>query len=263
MSELFALIDMDSMQLALLCFVVFIAAVIRGFSGFGFGAVVMTAGSLFMRPLDLVPISLILEIAATAHMLPSIWRRIDWRAVGWITAGSIVTVPFAQLLLASLPVMTTRLVTCIGVLVATLLLMVGYTFVTQKHKTVYFSVGLISGAMNGIAAIGGIVCTLVMLSMSASPAVVRATTSMYLMAGDIGAIGLGYAADTGVFTTTAWWRVLALLPALFAGVWLGSRQFANTSPESWRRIAIRLVLFLAITGIVRVVYDVIVGVETV
>jgi len=250
---------MNVLTFALLSFVVFVAAVVRGFSGFGFGAVVMTAGSLFMRPLDLVPISLILEVAATAHMLPGIWRRIDWRAVGWITAGSVVTVPFAQLLLASLPVVTTRLVACVGVFVATLMLMAGLTLTTQKFRSLFFSVGLVSGAMNGIAAIGGIVCTLVMLSISAAPAVVRATTAMYLMVGDIFAIGIGYAADTGVFTSTAWWRVLALLPALFAGVWLGSRQFANTSAESWRRIAMRLVLVLAITGIARVVYDLIAG----
>jgi len=178
--------------------------------------------------------------------------------VGWITVGSIITVPFAQTLLVSLPVATTRLVACVGVLIATILLMAGYSVATRKYRTMYFSAGLVAGSMNGIAAIGGIVCTLVMLSISAGPAVVRATTSMFLMVGNIGAIGLGYAADTGVFTSVAWWRVLLLLPALFAGVWLGSRQFSNTSPETWRRIAMRLVLLLAITGIARVVYDLVV-----
>jgi len=39
---------MNAVTFVLLSFVVFVAAVLRGFSGFGFGAVVMTAGSLYL-----------------------------------------------------------------------------------------------------------------------------------------------------------------------------------------------------------------------
>ncbi len=256
MQTLLDLVALDLAQFLLLSMVVLVAAIIRGFSGFGFGAILLTAGSLFMRPVDLVPVSLILEIAATVHMLGNIWRHIDWKTVGWIVAASLVTVPFAQILLLNLPVTGTRLIVSVSVFTLALMLLRGFTLKTDRLRTVYFTGGLVSGALNGIAAVGGIVCTLMVLALQASPAVARATTSMYLLIGNIGAVGIGHAANTGLFTETVAWRVVAMLPVLFLGVWLGTRRFSTTDAQSWRKIAIRLVLILAICGILRVVYDI-------
>lgn len=259
MQSLLSLIDMSLTQFLLLNLVVLLAAVIRGFSGFGFGAILLTAGSLFMRPVDLVPVSLILEIAATIHMLGGIWRNVDWKVVAWMVLASLFTVPFAQMLLAALPVTTTRAIVSVAVFVLASMVFAGFKLQTKRLRTVYITGGLVSGVLNGVAAIGGIVCTLILLAIQATPAVTRATTSMYLLIANMGGVSLGYTADTGLFNETVIWRVVALLPILFIGILIGTRQFTNTDAQSWRLHAVRLVLILATCGILRVVYDLTLG----
>jgi len=135
------------------------------------------------------------------------------------------------------------------------MLLRGMTYRSPRHGLLFSFAGLSSGLINGIAAVGGIVCTLSMLAIGSAPAMVRATTAMYLMVADIYAIGIGYAVDTGIFNATVWYRVAVLTLPLMLGVWLGSRQFALITDQTWRRIAFLLLITLSLAGIARIVYD--------
>ena len=65
---------------------VFIAAVVRGFAGFGFSALSVVTLSFFMPPTIIVPIVLMMEIIASAWMLPGVWRYVDWL---WLRPSAI------------------------------------------------------------------------------------------------------------------------------------------------------------------------------
>ena len=52
---------------------VFGAAIVRGFSGFGFSLLTITALTLALPPVDVIASVLILEVAASVHLLPSVW----------------------------------------------------------------------------------------------------------------------------------------------------------------------------------------------
>lgn len=52
------------------------AAFVRGYSGFGFSLLAITALSLRLAPAEIVPSIFLMEIAASLHLLPSIWRDI-------------------------------------------------------------------------------------------------------------------------------------------------------------------------------------------
>ena len=56
---------------------IFLAAIVRGFSGFGFSLLSITAISIFMPAQEIVPSIFMLEVAASINMIPSIWREID------------------------------------------------------------------------------------------------------------------------------------------------------------------------------------------
>ena len=59
--------------------VVFIAALVRGYSGFGFSALTIASLSILIAPAKIVPVILLVEIVAGIGMLPSVWKHIDWR----------------------------------------------------------------------------------------------------------------------------------------------------------------------------------------
>ncbi|MDH3691288.1 MAG: hypothetical protein OEU36_17735 [Gammaproteobacteria bacterium] len=60
-----------------LVLVVLVAAVIHGYTGFGFSALVVSGASLALPPAKVVPTVLLLEVAASIHMLPTVWKDID------------------------------------------------------------------------------------------------------------------------------------------------------------------------------------------
>ena len=61
--------------------IVFLAAIVRGYSGFGFSLLAVTALSLLYAPAIVIPSVFLLEIAASIHLLPGLWRDIHWRSL--------------------------------------------------------------------------------------------------------------------------------------------------------------------------------------
>src|SRR5262245_29391641 len=73
--------------LALSSTAIFLAAIVRGFSGFGFSLLSITAISLLMPIKDIVPSIFLLEIAASMNLIPGIWREIDGKSLRWLMLG--------------------------------------------------------------------------------------------------------------------------------------------------------------------------------
>ncbi len=82
---------------------VFLAAVVRGFSGFGFSLLAVSALTLFYAPAEVVPAVFLLEVAASLHLLPSIWKDIHWRSLLPLIIGCLVATPVGAYLLANIP----------------------------------------------------------------------------------------------------------------------------------------------------------------
>src|ERR1017187_188427 len=117
------------MQILILVYAVvciFGAAVVRGYSGFGFSLLAITSLSLLLPPAEIVPSIFIMEVAASLHLLPSVWRNIHWRALLWLTVGCFVGTPFGVYALAHVAPAPMTLALAIFVLIAAILLARGY-----------------------------------------------------------------------------------------------------------------------------------------
>ncbi len=65
-----------------LAFCILGASFIRGYSGFGFSALVVSASSLVTSPLYFVPVVMLLEVAATIGQAPAAWANASKRLLG-------------------------------------------------------------------------------------------------------------------------------------------------------------------------------------
>ena len=90
----------------------------RGYSGFGFSLLAITSLSLLLPPAQTVPSIFIMEVAASLHLLPSVWRDIHWRALLWLAIGSLVGTPFGVYALAHVPAAPMTLALAVFVLIA-------------------------------------------------------------------------------------------------------------------------------------------------
>ena len=231
---------------------VFVAAVIRGFSGFGLSALVVSSVSLVLPPAEIVPMTLLLEAVASLRMLPAVRHDMDWKIMGGLMAGAVPAVPAGAWLLASLPDAAMRGVISLLVLGASLLVWRGMVFSRAPGVRAHAATGLVSGGMFGAAAVGGLPVVVYLLAASIPAATTRAVLTLYLML-----MGLYGAAVTGAFgllTVEGVWRVVLFLPPLFVGVAIGGRKFASAHPDSYRHFTLVLLVLLALAGLARALF---------
>jgi uncharacterized protein len=235
---------MDWLSLAFACFCIFSAAVVRGFSGFGFSLLSISALSLVYAPAEIVPSIFMLEVAASIHLLPSIWKDVHWRSLLPLTLGCLVATPLGVYLLANVPARPMQLALSVFVLVATMLLWKGYALKSMPGTLATTAAGAASGLANGAFGIGGPPVVLFYFSSPAGNIAGRASLIMFFLITDV--IGLANQSMYGLVTWDAVWRAMIYLPALVVGVWIGARSFKTTNPEVFKKAVLALLAVLAI-----------------
>jgi uncharacterized membrane protein YfcA len=240
--------DLAGWPLAWLALVVLGAAYIRGYSGFGFSALVVSASALVTNPLNFVPVVMLLEIAATAGQAPAALKDVNRPLLGWLLAGATIGMPVSISLLSSLDTDMLRLIISVCILIMCAALLSGWSLRRKVGTVGTVGVGIVSGLANA-AAIGGLPVALFLTAKNLLASVFRATMIFYLCAIDIVALPiLGYA---GVISSDTFIAAALCIPLLGAGVWLGGRKFVSTAPENFRRMAISLLAFLAVLGLAK------------
>ncbi|MGH6887019.1 MAG: sulfite exporter TauE/SafE family protein [Geminicoccales bacterium] len=235
---------MDILIIAYSIACIFGAAVVRGYSGFGFSLLAITALSLALPPAEIVPSIFMLEIAASLHLLPGIWRDIHWRAIGLLLIGCAVATPIGVQLLANLPAAPMRIALSVFVVIAVAFLWHGFAFKAMPGPVATVATGVISGLCNGAFGIGGPPAILLFFSARASVAISRASVIAYFLGTDI--LGLAFLAEADLTTRDTLWRFLMFMPPLLAGVWLGAHSFKHADPASFRRWVLRILVLLAL-----------------
>src|SRR6516165_9384811 len=67
-----------------------VASFARGYSGFGFSAILVGSWSLVAPPSLPVAVAVMLEVGASIMQAASVWRHVDWRRIGLLLAGAVV-----------------------------------------------------------------------------------------------------------------------------------------------------------------------------
>jgi uncharacterized protein len=223
---------------------VFGAAIVRGFSGFGFSLLVITALSLVLPPVEVIASVLMMEIAASLHLMPGIWRDIHWRSLGFLTLGQIIATPFGVWALASIPAGPMKLALAVFVLITVALLASGFALKRMPSDTATTATGAASGLLNGAFGIGGPPVVLFFLSSPAGAAAGRASLIAYFFGTDV--IALGWQAWAGLVTLDHVVKAALFLPALIAGIWLGARGFKGVDPLRFRQAVLALLGAMAL-----------------
>ena len=242
-------LGLDLSSLIVIIIAVFIAGVIRGYSGFGFAMVAVTSISLVISPARVVPLVLILEVMASISLVPQVWRDIDWYSLRWLLAGSLLATPFGVYLLANIPAEPMRISISLLVLVAAILLLRGWAWKRMPGRPLILVTGVTCGILNGAAAIGGPPVILLYLSSPAGVTVSRASIIAYFLG--IDTMSLIMASIQGLTTLQTLLLTVVCLAPLLIGIAVGSRMFTKVDKESFRHHVLVLLIILAIAGLLR------------
>jgi uncharacterized membrane protein YfcA len=231
---------------------VFFAAIVRGYSGFGFSLLTVTALSLALPTAEIVPSLFLLEVAASINLLPGIWKDIHWRSIGPLLAGCLLGTPFGVWFLANIPAAPMQVALGSFVLIFTVLLWRGFALKTMPGLPASVLTGSVSGVFNGAFSTGGPPVILIYFASPAGNIAGRASLITYFLGTDM--IALPLLAREGLLTTDSVLRALIFLPALVAGIWLGARSFKGADPAVFRKWVLALLGLLAVISTAKGIY---------
>lgn len=230
---------------------IFLAAVVRGYSGFGFSLLAITSLSLILPPAQVIPAIFLLEVAASLHLLPSIWKDVHWASLRVLMLGALVGTPIGVYALANVPQAQMTLALAGFVLAATALLWRGFSLRSMPSAPATLAVGAATGLANGAFGMGGPPVVLFYFSSPAGHAAGRASLIAYFLFTDV--VGLGFLSREALVTRQSGLLAVIFLPALVAGIWLGSRSFKSADPQRFRRIVLVILAGLAVLTAVKAV----------
>lgn len=226
-----------------------VAAYIRGYSGFGFSAVLVAGMAFIVEPVAAVPLAIAFEVVASVVQGGSIRHEIRWRDFWILLAAAIVGNPVGVLILTTVDGDVLRAVTFVTLLTLSTALLVKRTARIAPTTALIFGVGTIAGVVNGATAMSGLVLVLAMSFISISPAEMRATLVAYFFASDL--VVLVALLVRGDLNDELFWRVMLGLPLLATGIYVGSKAFRKASAESFRRVTLGLLVGISVVGLVR------------
>lgn len=228
--------------------VFFGAGLVRGFSGFGLAALIMTGAALVMDPMPLVAMVVLADLVLTAQQARGIRAHIAWRRVAWLFGGCLVGVPVGVWAMGKIAPDHARIVIAVFVLCICALLLAGWKMAKPAGGPAHVATGLASGLANG-AAVGGLPVAVFFAAQPVTAAAFRATNIAYFTLLDLWTLPV--LAWSGQVTRATVVMTALALPFLIAGVWLGTKQFHRASPADFRRFAIVLLIALASLSLVK------------
>jgi uncharacterized protein len=243
-------LELSSFNFILILFIIFIAATVRGFNGFGFSAISISGLAFILPTIEIVPIILILEVAISIFMIPYIWNKINWNFVIQILSGIIIGSPIGLYLLKVISSNITHLLICMIIIFFSILLMRGYSNKKLDNKFIRVFTGCISGTLNGLSTLGGLPVALLLLITSIQPTVIRGSLAALFFLTDAYAFILSFFG--GIVDMTTIYRSIPLIFVLPLGVFIGNKFFVKSKEATYRKVVFYFLIIISLFGIIRI-----------
>ncbi|MDH4248898.1 MAG: sulfite exporter TauE/SafE family protein, partial [Deltaproteobacteria bacterium] len=212
---------------------------VRGFSGFGLGLVLVPLHSLIYGPAQAVGLLLLFQLASSVLLIPGSWPHIDKGVIGGMSLAAAAMVPLGAWVLVTQDPHLMRTVINGAVAGFALLLLAGWRYSGRPHPWLAIVVGAVSGLFGGMVGISGPPVVVFLFAGPDSASNNRHNLIGYF--GVLNVVSLLVFLYGGVIQWETLLRAVALSPALYLGLKLGGRLFLVASDVMLRRVALVLI----------------------
>lgn len=220
----------------------------RGFSGFGAALIAMPVLAVLYGPVEAVAVMTLLEVPATAMLLPSVIRHADWRAVMPLGLASLLTIPIGALGLVLIDPELLRKAIGVLVLLFAVLLATGWQYRQRPNLPVLLGIGGVSGVIGGAANMSGPLVVVFLLAGSNTAHEVRPGVMAYFSFSTL--LRVAVFSLYGVFSLAILSLGALLVVPYLIGIWAGSRLFRGVSERLFRAVVLALVAAMGIVALV-------------
>ncbi|MEF2070104.1 sulfite exporter TauE/SafE family protein [Consotaella aegiceratis] len=230
------------------CFAVLVAAVLRGFTGFGFALAAVPLLSLLWSPTQAVVAVTLMQAIVGVYDLVRMRAVMHRPSLRWLALGALFGTPLGLYALARFDASVMRVLIAGIVGVALLVLARKPVLAAIGGPKLAIPAGFFAGVFSGAAAMPGPPVIAYYLSAPAAPAMTRASLlAFFFFTAIIALPGQAYAR---LIDGPAVLLALVGLPIMVGGTALGAWLFARASQDLYRRIALAVLAVMAlVTGL--------------
>ena len=242
--------DMTYGAAAFMAVACLIAAFVRGYSGFGFSALVVSASALVMNPLHIVGVVMICEFLMTFQQWRGVRADVDWRRVAALMIGAVVGLPLGLWGITRVGDDTARAIIAVYVLVMCVVMLRGWRITRPQGFGPHLGVGVFAGMANAVG-MAGLPVASYFTAQGVAAGVFRGTLIAYFAVLDLFSIPVMW--GSGIIVWDTFKVAAAALPIIGVGIWAGGRHFLATDPQDFRKFAIGLLAVLAVMNLIKAV----------
>ncbi|WP_323035684.1 sulfite exporter TauE/SafE family protein [Pararhodobacter sp.] len=233
---------------AYLALVIFVAAFIRGYSGFGYPVLVIAAGALVINPLLLIPMAVMGDLVLCAQHWRASRAHVHWPTVIRLGIGAALGMLAGIWTLSLMTEEFARIAVGVMVLLASLLMLIGWTIPGRAGPAATLGMGVVSG-LTTPAGVAGQPAVMLVSALGMTPLVFRATLLAYFVALDVMTFvqfSLAGLVDTESLIATA-----LSVPLVVVGSAIGARMVLRSDPVLFRRATIGVLMLMAVLGLAK------------
>lgn len=231
----------------LLVGVVFLAGVVRGFSGFGTAMIYLPFAATVLDPVLAVMTMFVFDLIGPVPLLPRMFRDSEKGDLLRLCLGAIIGIPIGLFVLLNLSPEPFRWMVSGFSLALVALLATGWRFRGHLSRPLVVATGTVGGLLGGICGLAGPPVIMVYMASTKPARVIRANIFIFLLMSDV--LGLSLVALSGNLSLTPVVVGLLLAPPYMIGGELGARLFDPKYEVIYRRVAYMLIAGVALVNL--------------
>lgn len=225
----------------------FIAGLVRGFSGFGSGLVLLPATAAVLGPVAGITAMTIADLAGPIPILRRALREVHLPDLARLLGATFVSLPLGVAILLLLDPIVFRYGLSIIAFCTLALLISGLRYRGALTPPLVYTTGGLAGLMGGTIGVPGPPIITLYLASTLPAYVVRATILLYLVVYDVFLLGV-YAINGRLFLDALLIGVLLAGPNI-AGNVLGAAIFRPSLEQFYRIAAYAIIAFSALSAL--------------
>tara|TARA_B100000405_G_scaffold87205_1_gene60407 strand:- start:36 stop:785 length:750 start_codon:yes stop_codon:yes gene_type:complete len=246
---MFGTLALNNSDLLILILICFFAGLIRGFSGFGLSAFVMSLALTIIPPIELIPVCWWMEFVASVFMIRNGWKDSDKKISIILWLGAVFGLPIGIALTTILDFQTSKIVALVLILILALILLRNFKIQFLSTSVGTISSGVFAGVATGLASIGGMIVAIYVLASQNSARRVRASIVLYIFLNSVTTFIFLILFD--VMDHKAFVRGVLLAVPSSIGVVLGSILFMQKLEKYYRPFSLGLLISFSLVGLIR------------
>lgn len=224
-----------------------LAALVRGFTGFGAAMVFVPVASAIYEPKVAVVVLFIVDSVITFPLAFKAIHQCRWPDVTCLAGGAALTIPLGVHVLLITDSELLRWLISLSILGLAAVMASGWRYKKRPPLLACVGVGGISGFAGGIANLYGPPIVFFWLGGQSSTAAVRANIIVFFAVITV-ISGLAYWWN-GLFSARTLALSIVLMPFYATAVWLGARSFRLASDVLFRWLALALIAVIAVASL--------------